>query len=247
MFTTIVGLSLTFAGVVVSVITCINQIKSRQINKKWDIAVREPTIYPGKFFFASRRYWYATRFKKIIMNHLHYSADRYDAGTFENINIHFYLDLMEAAVNQAELKIMARNMAYFIRETIKYDYHIIAVPKNGNPLLAFETSKILKKRLLMVKYHATRRAYKFDGEFNPEEKVILIDDVSSDGPFLCKPVSILKENKIEIKDCLVLVHRREGSADDRLRQIGINLHRMCELEDGDIARLLGARPYEKDI
>ena len=236
----ILGIVVSIVGVIFTIIAAIDQIRSRKLNKKWDTAVDEPGLSPHRFFWGSKSNRYLTRLRRVIMNHLYYSKDRYNAGTFESVNIQFYVDLMEAVLIQNELKILAKNMADFIRKTIRYDYKIITTPKLGNPILASKVAQILNKPLLLAKPRGTRKSYIFDGKFSKGDLAILIDDVSSDGRFLADPIEIIRANGIQLKDCIVIVHRKEGSAIERLRNMAVNLHRICELDDGDIAGLLGA-------
>lgn len=231
----IVATMVTIASIIFSYV----QIKlSLQITKKWDIAVSKKLPLPTLFFLRSS-FWMKTSLKKIIMSHLYYARERFDAGTYDHVFIQFYVDLMEAAVISKELKIMALNLIRIIRENVNYEFTTITVPKNGCPLLGYEVARKMNKKLLMIKDYGPRREYKFDGKFTEKDVAIIIDDVSSDGLFLVKPIDILHENKICSKDCFVIVHRKEGDAKHKLGDKGHKLYSIFELSDEDIANLIG--------
>ena len=175
------------------------------------------------------------------MSHISYSDEKFDAGTYEQegVIVQYYLDLMEAAVNPSELKVLAKNLACYVKEMVNYDYDIIAVPKNGNPLLGAAVARLLKKRLILVKEQAPKRSYSFDGTFIKGQHAVLIDDVSSEGTFLTRPILMMRSNGLEVTDCLVLVHRKEGTANQRLKDVKVNLHAICEFSDQELAQLFG--------
>ena len=184
------------------------------------------------------------RLMKVITSHLHYSGKRIDAGTFEPVRLRFYVDLMEAAADRSELAVISEAMALFVKSAVAYEFQIVAVPKDGNPLIGAAVARALKKDLLLVKRFGTRHNRKFDGRFRPGAQAILIDDVSSDGLFPGEPAQIMTDNDIKLNDCFTLIHRKEGSAFKHLRDQGFDLHALFHLSDDDIARLLGIEPLK---
>jgi orotate phosphoribosyltransferase len=195
----------------------------------------------GRFAFSKRRRL-GRSLQRIIHSHLYHATQRVDVGTHEEVKLQFYVDLMEAAVLAKELRIMSAALSIFLRDVIQYPYEIIAVPKNGNPLLGFAVARHLKKKLLIIKDSSPRRTYKLDGTFNVGDTAVLIDDVSSDGEFLARPLGILRHYRITVHDCGTIVHRTEGPAAVRLRELDCNFHAMLSLSDHDIEGLLGLKP-----
>jgi len=231
----VVAVCITIVSIVIATIQIIISLR---INAKWDSSVSSKVPLPRLFFLHSS-FWSLTKLKKLVMSHLYYLEDKFDAGTYDHVYLQFYVDLMEAAVSPKELKIMTVNLVRLIKDNIDYDFSIIAVPKNGCPLLAYEVAKYMKKKLLIVKDYGPRHSYQFDGRFVKGETAIIIDDVSSDGSFLKNPIAVLKKNKIASRDCLVLIHRKEGNAKRKLKSAQHTLHYILELSDGDIANMLG--------
>lgn len=188
----------------------------------------------------SRRQRLGQSLQAIICKHVYHAGQRVDYGTHQ-VKLAFYVDLMESAVIPEELNVMSAALACFLRDAIQYPYDIIAVPKNGNPLLGCAVARKLKKKLLIVKDHSPHRTYKLDGTFDKTDTAVLVDDVSSDGEFLAKSLGILRHYHIRVDDCATIVHRVEGPAAPRLRESDCNFHAMLSLSDQQIERILGIK------
>src|SRR5437764_8436452 len=79
-----------------------------------------------------------------------------------------------------------------------------------------------------TKEHGTQRL--IEGEFRPGERVILIDDVITDGGAKIEAAAPFREAGLTVEDVLVLVDREQGGA-QTLASAGLRLHSLITLRE----------------
>lgn len=68
------------------------------------------------------------------------------------------------------------------------------------------------------------------GNFNPGQKVLVIDDLITAADTKLEGIAVLEEAELRVRDVLVLVDRQQGGA-EQLQERGYNLHALWKLED----------------
>ena len=79
-----------------------------------------------------------------------------------------------------------------------------------------------------AKGHGTDRI--IEGEFNPGETVVLVDDVISDGASKCESAQPMTDAGLVVRDVVVLLDRETGGA-EILKQKGFTLHSALRITD----------------
>ncbi len=79
-----------------------------------------------------------------------------------------------------------------------------------------------------VKAHGTRRL--IEGNFNPGEKVVVIDDILISGKSVIEGADKLKSAGLKIKDIVVFINH-EGGVKDRLAQHGYRAHSVLNISE----------------
>ena len=108
---------------------------------------------------------------------------------------------------------------------------VCGIPFGG---LHLATAYALRSRVPMIYVHPAKerngsRVF-VEGQFVPEETVLLIDDLVTSGGGVVETAEFLKTNAhLDVKDVLVLLDRQEG-AKELLKQRGYNLISILGLE-----------------
>ncbi|OGE37067.1 orotate phosphoribosyltransferase [Candidatus Daviesbacteria bacterium RIFCSPLOWO2_01_FULL_39_12] len=121
----------------------------------------------------------------------------------------YYLDLRFLCSYPSILKQVAK--AYFTNlSAIKHDL-IAGIPYTGIPI-ATAISVIFNERMIYTrkeaKNHGTTKM--IEGVFKPKERVVLIDDVISDGASKLETIKPLEDEGLVVKDIIVLLDRGQG-------------------------------------
>jgi len=101
---------------------------------------------------------------------------------------------------------------------------VCGIPFGG---LHLATAYSLRSRVPMIYVHPAKerngsRVF-VEGQYNPEETVLLVDDLVTSGGGIVETAAFLKTNAhLDVKDVLVLLDRQEG-AKELLRKRGYNL------------------------
>ncbi len=101
----------------------------------------------------------------------------------------------------------------------------------GGLLLGTAFSLITRKPMI---YAHTANAVRpgsptVEGAYEPNERVLLIDDLITTGGSVLEAAELLRNEGLEVRNAIVLIDRGEGAA-HRLRQAGIGLTSMLTLE-----------------
>jgi orotate phosphoribosyltransferase len=132
---------------------------------------------------------------------------------------------------------MAEMLADYIKASSQMgDVTHIAGPKAGNIILVHETSRRLGMNSLFVRNNILFGKW-IEGFAGPGQKVILVDDVASDGEMLREAVINLRKCGVYTGKVCVLVDREEGDAKGRLAQEGVEYKYLFKLGDRELEEI----------
>lgn len=141
----------------------------------------------------------------------------------------YYLDLRFLCSYPKVLKQVARAYSTILSK-IKYNA-IAGIPYTGIPI-ATAISLLFNKRMIFTrketKDHGTART--IEGVFKPKERVVLIDDVISDGASKLETTAPLIDERLIVKDIIVLLDRGQGGP-QLMKQKGYRCHAIATIYD----------------
>lgn len=117
-----------------------------------------------------------------------------------------------------------------IVETLEFD-RIAGIPYGALPTatgLALNLQRPMIFPRKEVKAHGTRRL--IEGNFNPGEKVVVIDDILISGKSVREGADKLKSAGLKIEDIVVFIDH-EGGVKDRLANYGYNAHSVLNISE----------------
>ncbi|HYB02733.1 MAG TPA: phosphoribosyltransferase family protein [Ktedonobacteraceae bacterium] len=122
------------------------------------------------------------------------------------------------------------NLAQSLRRARAHPFAVVAgVPVGG---LLFATAFSLETNIPMI-YARVRPEGTgkrgIEGRFNMGDTALIIDDLITRGSSVLETAEMLEENRLKVKDVIVLVDREHG-ATERLRRRGYNLISILKLD-----------------
>ncbi len=122
------------------------------------------------------------------------------------------------------------NLAQSLRRARAHPFAVVAgVPVGG---LLFATAFSLETNIPMI-YARVRPEGTgkrgIEGRFNMGDTALIIDDLITRGSSVLETADLLEENKLKVKDVVVLIDREHG-ATERLRRRGYNLISILKLD-----------------
>ena len=122
------------------------------------------------------------------------------------------------------------NLAQSLRRARAHPFAVVAgVPVGG---LLFATAFSLETNIPMI-YARVRPEGTgkrgIEGRFNMSDTALIIDDLITRGSSVLETAELLEENRLKVKDVVVLVDREHG-ATERLRRRGYNLISILKLD-----------------
>ncbi|MGH2604951.1 MAG: orotate phosphoribosyltransferase, partial [Anaerolineales bacterium] len=126
--------------------------------------------------------------------------------------------------------LLARAAAAYrpLLEELPFDV-LAGIPYAGLPIataLALQTGKPMVYPRREVKDYGTRAPV--EGQFQPGDRAILIDDVATSGGSKVEAAERLRAAGLEVRDVVVLVDRQSGAA-EALEKVGLRLHSLFTL------------------
>ena len=122
------------------------------------------------------------------------------------------------------------NLAQSLRRARVHPFAVVAGVPVGGLLLA--TAYSLETNIPMI-YARVRPegtgTRGIEGRFNVGDTALIIDDLITRGSSVLETADLLEENRLKVKDVIVLVDREHG-ATERLRRRGINLISILKLD-----------------
>ena len=141
----------------------------------------------------------------------------------------FYIDIKKVTTNPDVLNLIAENMGEAIRK--EKPLRIAGLAVGAIPIA---TAISLKTNIPMLiirkekKEHGMGRL--IEGEINPGEKIIIIEDVSTTGGSIIEAVKIVRDLGGIVEKAFVVVDRLEGAAEN-LKFHGIELVPLITVRD----------------
>jgi uridine monophosphate synthetase len=127
------------------------------------------------------------------------------------------------------LALVTRHLAKRI-EGLSFD-RIAALPYAGLPIgvaLSLETGKPMIYPRKESKDYGTARL--IEGEFDPGERVLVVDDVITDGGAKLEAIKPLEEAGLKVKDVAIILDREQGGR-QILADAGYTLHSLITLSE----------------
>lgn len=106
---------------------------------------------------------------------------------------------------------------------------VAGVPFGG---LHAATAYSLAANTPMIYVHtpaANSRRYAIEGSYDPDQVVLVIDDLITSGGSVLDTAQVLRDEGLQVRDVMVLIDRGEG-APERLRRQGLDLYSLLTLE-----------------
>jgi len=171
-------------------------------------------------------------------------------GALDQFNITLFLDLFSAATILVYRRVLARVVVDLIRGTRFHETPThIAVPKEGNVLLAAEVARQMKLPILVVRaiVPAIRFGDPVEGPIAASACVIVVDDIASDGELLVRTVAALRAHGARVANCFCAVERMDGNSRERLLQRNVALHASIHLDEGTLRELADLPPEDAQL
>ncbi len=141
----------------------------------------------------------------------------------------YYIDLRKIISNPQVFNKVLQAYGNIVRN-LSFD-RIAGIPYGALPTatgLALNLCRPMIFPRKEVKAHGTRRL--IEGNFNPGEKVVVIDDILISGKSVIEGANKLKAAGLEIEDIVVFIDH-EGGVKDRLAQHGYRAHSVLNISE----------------
>jgi orotate phosphoribosyltransferase len=156
-------------------------------------------------------------------------------GREGRIRVNYFLDLLAACHDPPILNRLGGLFADWFRDQpAAKSLQCLAGPKRGNVLFVWQVAANLKVRSVFVRDSILFGQW-IEGQIKSGDNVVLIDDVASDGELILDAIDNLKRAGVFVKDVCVLVDRKEGDAEEFLKQSNVKYHFCIQLSDADLA------------
>lgn len=141
----------------------------------------------------------------------------------------FYFNLRSLCSYPKVLKKVAKAYSQVLSR-LKFDV-VAGVPYAGIPLVT-AVSLLTDKRMIFTRKEAKEHGLgkMIVGEFKPKEKIVIIDDVISDGKSKLEAIKPLEEAGLRIKDIIVIIDRGQGGP-KIMQENGYRCHSLMNLFD----------------
>lgn len=169
-------------------------------------------------------------------------------GALDQFEISLFLDLFSACAHLPYRKQIAKLIVAHIKRTQFHERPShIAVPKEGNVLLAAEVARQLKLALVVVRamVPAIRFGDPVEGMISAGACVVIVDDIAYDGELLVRTVAGLRAHGARVSNCFCAVERMDGNGRESLARHHVTLHAPIELDERTL-RDLAHLPPERE-
>jgi orotate phosphoribosyltransferase len=165
-----------------------------------------------------------------------YPYHQQEAGTYESVPVKFFVDLLSASGDRKDRDVLDRWLTRWVWHKRLRPTHV-AVPKRGNVVLASTVARRLGLPLVVVYQESTLHERPYEGYLERGDRVLLVDDISSDADFLMRVVERLRLENVHIVGTVVLVDRAEGRCATALAEAEIRFYPVITLGDEDLRQL----------
>ena len=145
-----------------------------------------------------------------------------------------YIDLRLLASHPAALRMVARAYARLLRQSVlsaEAGDRLAAIPYAALPI---GTAVALELDLPLIYPRKEAKGYgrgrQVEGEFEPGERAIVLDDLITTGGSKLAAIEPLEAAGLKVKDVVVLIDREQGGRDE-LEAVGYRLHAVLRLSD----------------
>jgi orotate phosphoribosyltransferase len=189
------------------------------------------------------RTWTPQRVKdettKLVRNHIVEFKEPQNVASFgPDIRVKYFVDLLSAVTTGEGKRLLERCVLRWIRLNFDALPDKIAVPKLGNVILAESVASWLAVPLVIVRQESNlfiRGGHPLEGKLASDDRVLLLDDVASDGEFLARCVSHIEDFSAKVVGVLCVVNRTDANAERVLGIKGIKLMSILQMSDEDMA------------
>lgn len=139
----------------------------------------------------------------------------------------YYVDIKKAITRPELLRTIADAMAPHARTADRIaGVELGAVPIAAALSLASGKPYVIVRKA--TKEHGTK--HDFEGELNPGDRVLFVEDVVTSGGTLRGAIERLRSHQAVVEDCVCVVDREEGGR-ILLAEIGVRLHALLSTRD----------------
>jgi orotate phosphoribosyltransferase len=172
-------------------------------------------------------------------------SGRVVVGALDQFNISVFPDLFSACTHPRYRRRIAKLITVNIRDKTFHERPThVAVPKEGNVLLAAEVARMLGLSLVVVRtlVPAIRFGDPVEGLITSGCCVLIVDDVASDGELLVRTVAALRAHGARISNCLCAVERLDGNSRESLAKYSVTLHAPIQIDERTLRELPCVKP-----
>ena len=144
-----------------------------------------------------------------------------------------YVDCRKIISFTKERNLIIQFMENYLRDK-KIDFDLIAGGETaGIPYAAFLAERLQKPMIyIRKKPKGFGKKSQIEGNFNINEKSILIEDLATDGKSKMSFIDTMRENKIKINDTMVIFfYGIFEKAEEELKKQNIKIHYLCTWHD----------------
>lgn len=173
----------------------------------------------------------------IFEKFIHESKRGLPIGREGTIRISYFLDLLSACHVVDNRTTIAQSFAdWLVQQVAPESVDVVIGPKRGNTLFSKAVADCLRKPSAFARDNILFGRW-IEGDVRPNDKVVLIDDVASEGEMLLDAVGNLRNIGVVVDQVFVLVDRVEGDARVRFEDAGIRYLSAISFSDDDLAKL----------
>jgi orotate phosphoribosyltransferase len=178
---------------------------------------------------------YETKLRPIFRQFIHDDPKLVPIGRDGRIRVRFFLDLLSAAHYPQHLQTLTEVVVDCLKPHLQSPTGGIAGPKRGNTLLIRSVATALNQPCAFVR-HSILFGRWHEGSFSGN-RVVLIDDIASDGELLCDAVSSLATAGVAVDHVFAIVDRKEGDTVSRMKKAKTPYSYLVQLDDAALQAL----------
>lgn len=176
--------------------------------------------------------------RTIFQRFIYESRNGLPIGRDGTVRVSYFIDLLSACHVEQYRQEIATFFSEWVGRTWSGDpISAVVGPKRGNTLFAKAVADRLALKSAFARDNILFGRW-IEGDVRPEDKVLLVDDVASEGEMLIDAVESLRECGILVNRAFVLINRPEGDARKYLEGAGVEYSYAINLSDADLAGLL---------
>lgn len=166
----------------------------------------------------------------------------FEIGDTRTFTSESFIDVMGGSTNSSTAIDYAKLLNTHASIEKIVDYHIVATPKTGSPILGYEFSKLVSKPFILgmleknkIKEKGGRNEMKLHGSVDfPKslslagKTILIVDDSTTGGRKMVGLIEKLRQEGATITDALVLFEPKGKGARESLEKINVKLHAIVD-------------------